>query len=95
MARITTQRLAQLSITVQFLALARTLAEFFRLRAVQGTAFTVDTAAAYVTGGILAAAGAWAAVTCYFFGRYRSATAIVALTVVAMLLYKLIILRNR
>jgi hypothetical protein len=79
---------------VQFLALARTLAEVLRLRAVQGPAFTVDLAARYVGGGILAALGAWAAVTFYFFGRYRSATAVVVATIVAMLLYKLVLVRN-
>jgi hypothetical protein len=92
MARLSAQRIAQIAITIQFLALVRTAAEFFRLRAVQGPGFTVDNAAPYVTGTLIAAVGAWAATSCYFFGKYRTAAGLVGLTISAMLLYKLIVL---
>lgn len=47
--------LAQVSICVQFLALVRTLAEFFRLQHVRGPALHVATVAPYVGAGLLAA----------------------------------------
>jgi len=93
MARLSRERFAQIAITIQFLALVRTAAEFFRLRAARGLAFTVDMAAPFAVGTVMAALGAWAATTCFFFGKYRSATAVVAATIVAMLAYKLVVLR--
>ena len=92
MPRLSRERLAQIAITIQFLALVRTAAEFFRLRAAQGPAFTVDMAAPFAVGTLMAALGAWAATTCYFFGKYRSATVLVVATIVAMLAYKLVVL---
>lgn len=93
MARLSRERFAQIAITIQFLALVRTGAEFFRLRAARDLTFTVDMAAPFAVGTLMAALGAWAATTCYFFGKYRWATAIVAATLVAMLAYKLVVLR--
>lgn len=93
MSRLSRERFAQIAITIQFLALVRTGAEFFRLRAAHGPVFTVDTAAPFAVGTLMAAVGAWAATTCYFFGKYRSATAIVAVTILLMLVYKLVVLR--
>ncbi len=48
-------RLAQVAICVQFLALVRTLAEFFRLQHVEGPTLRVATVAPYVGAGLLAA----------------------------------------
>lgn len=93
MKRISAQRVAQIAITIQFLALVRTAAEFFRLRAVEGAAFTVAGATPFVTGTLIAAVGAWAATTFYFFGRHRTATGVVALTIVVMLAYKFVVLQ--
>jgi hypothetical protein len=92
MARVSRERLAQIAITVQFLALVRTGAEFFRLRAAHGPAFTVDMAAPFAVGTLIAAGGAWAATTCYFFGKYRTATLLVGATIIAMLAYKFLAL---
>lgn len=50
-------------------------------------------AAPFAVGTLMAALGAWAATTCYFFGKYRSATALVAATIVAMFAYELVVLR--
>jgi hypothetical protein len=91
MARVSRERLAQIAITVQFLALVRTGAEFFRLRAALGPALTIDMAAPFVVGSLLAAVGAWAATTCYFLGRYRTATVLVGATIIAMLAYKFLL----
>src|SRR5215831_20216504 len=91
MARITARRLSELAVTGLFLALVRTLAEYYRLRYVRGTALGLAEVAPYITGGLMAAVGAWAAVVLYFFGRYRMAIGIVVAVIVAMLVYKLVV----
>jgi len=83
-------RLAQVGICVQFLALVRALAEFFRLQHVQGPALTVATIAPYVGGALLAALLTWVAVLCYFAGRDRTAIGAVVLTIVALLAVKIV-----
>ena len=90
--RISARRLAELAISVLFLALLRTLAEVFRLRYVRGPALALTEVTPYVTGALMAALGAWAAVVAYFVGRYRVATGIVAAVIVAMLVYKVVVL---
>jgi hypothetical protein len=77
---------------VLFLALVRTLAEYHRLRYVRGAALTAGDLGPYITGGLIAALGAWAAVVAYFGGRHRLATGIVGAVIVAMLAYKLVVL---
>jgi len=92
LSRITARRLSELAITVLFLALVRTLAEYYRLRYVRGTALGLAEVAPYIAGGLMAAVGAWAAVVAYFFGRYRVATGVVVGVVVAMLVYKVVVM---
>jgi len=92
MARISARRLSELAITVLFLALIRTLAEYYRLRYVRGPALSLAEVAPYITGGLMAAFGAWAAVVAYFLGRYRVAIGIVVAVVAAMLVYKVIVI---
>jgi uncharacterized membrane protein len=92
MARISARRLSELAITGLFLALIRTLAEYYRLRYVRGTALALADVAPYLTGGLIAALGAWTAVVAYFVGRYRVATGIVVAVVVAMLVYKAVVI---
>ncbi|MFY9826468.1 MAG: hypothetical protein WAM82_34210 [Thermoanaerobaculia bacterium] len=92
MARISARRLSELAITGLFLALIRTLAEYYRLRYVRGTALALADVAPFITGGLIAALGAWAAVVAYFVGRYRVATGIVVAVVVAMLVYKAVVI---
>ena len=48
-------RLPQVGICVQFLALVRTLAEFFWLEHIEGPSLRVATVAPYVDAGLLAA----------------------------------------
>jgi hypothetical protein len=86
-------RLAQLGICVQFLALVRSLAEVFRLRHVQGPALDVATAVPYVGGALLAAVLTWIAVLCYFAGRDRAAVGVAGLTIVALLVVKIVVIR--
>jgi hypothetical protein len=86
--RVSARRLAEIAITVQFLALVRTLAEFYRLRAVRGATLSAEDVAPYVAGGLIAASGAWIGVLCFFVGRYRLATGAAGATVLALLVYK-------
>jgi hypothetical protein len=92
MARISARRLSELAITGLFLALIRTLAEYYRLRYVRGTALALAEVAPYITGGLMAALGVWAAVVAYFIGRYRVATGIVVVVVAVMLVYKVMVI---
>ena len=92
MARISARRLSELAITGLFLALIRTLAEYYRLQYVGGTALALAKVGPYITGGLIAALGAWAAVVAYFFGRYRVATGLVVAVVVVMLVYKVVVI---
>jgi len=92
MVRITARRLSELAITGLFLALVRTLAEYYRLRYVRGTALGLAEVVPYIAGGLMAAVGAWAAVVSYFFGRYRMAIGIVVAVIVAMLVYKVVVI---
>ena len=84
--------LAQVGICVQFLALIRTLAEFFRLEHVEGTTLRLATVAPYVGAGLLAALLTWAGVLCYFAGRDRAALGIVSVTILGLLAIKLAVI---
>lgn len=90
--RWTAERWAQLAITIQFLALVRTLAEVYRLRHLAGGRLPFEQAEPFVAGGLIAAAFCWAAVTLYFLRRYRACVAVAAAMVGVMLAYKLMVL---
>ena len=85
-------RLAQIGICVQFLALVRTLAEFFRLEHVEGPLLPVATVAPYVGAGLLASVLTWAAVLCYFGGRDRAALGVAGTTVAALYVVKVMVI---
>jgi hypothetical protein len=80
---------ARIGITVQFLALVRTLGEVFRLNYVRGGGLTFADARPYVVGAVIAAVLCWMAVSLYFFRRFRLTIAVAAATVVVLLAYKL------
>jgi hypothetical protein len=84
--------LAQVGICVQFLALIRTLAEFFRLEHVEGATLRIATVAPYVGAGLLAAALTWTAVLCYFAGRDRAALGVVGATILVLLVIKIAVI---
>ena len=86
----TTQRLAQIALTVQFLALVRTLLEFFRLKNLEGPAFTLSLGEPYVMGGLIAAICTWLGVTAYLFNRYMVTALIGAGTVLILIVYKML-----
>jgi hypothetical protein len=85
-------RLAQLGICVQFLALVRTLAEFFRLQHVDGPSLRVATVAPFVGGALLAALLTWTGVLCYFAGRDRAAIGVAGVTILALLIVKIAVI---
>jgi hypothetical protein len=84
------QRLAQIAVTVQFLALARTLLEFFRLKSLAGSAFTLSVGEPYVMGSFIAAICTWLGVTAYLFNRYTISALIGASTVMLLIVYKML-----
>lgn len=79
---------ARVAITVEFLALVRTLFEFFRLEHVEALRFTVATGRPYVIGALIAAIFCWASVTFYFFRRYRLVIVLALLMVASLLVVK-------
>jgi sugar phosphate permease len=89
---LSARRVAEVAISVLFLALARTLAEYYRLEYVRGSSLALAEVAPYITGALMAAVGAWAAVIAYFVERYRLATGIVGAAIVAMLIYKVVVI---
>ena len=90
--RVTKERWAQIGITTEFLIVARTLSEFFRLRHALGTNFSTAVATPYVGGGLIAACSCWAAVTLYFFRRYTLSAWIALATVPILLVYKIAVI---
>ena len=89
---MTRERWAQVGITVQFLIVARTLGEFFRLRHVQGASFSAAAAAPYIGGALIAACFCWAAVTFYFFRRYTLSVGTTLAAVILLLVYKIAVI---
>jgi hypothetical protein len=79
-------------ICVQFLALVRTLAEFFRLQHVQGPKLAVATVSPYIGAALLAALMTWTAVLCYFARRDRAALAVAGVTILALLIIKITVI---
>lgn len=92
MARFASRRVAQIGISVLFLVLVRSLAEFFRLRTALGPERGNLAYASYPGGLLMATVGAWIAVLLYFGDRYRLATAAVCWTVVVLVIYKVLVI---
>jgi hypothetical protein len=90
--RISAQRGAAIAVLALFLALVRTLTEIYRLHVVRGPGFVVADALPYVTGAMIAAVGAGAAVGCYMWKRYRLSIAVAAGAIVVMLGYKVAVI---
>lgn len=90
--RWTAERWARIGITIQFLAIIRTLAEVDRLRYVAGGGQVFIHTEAYVNGGIIAVLFCWIAVTLYFFRLFRASVVVAGLMVAALLAYKLAVI---
>jgi hypothetical protein len=89
---VTRERWAQIGITAQFLIVARTLGEFFRLRHVQGMSFSAAVAVPYIGGALIATCFCWAGVILYFFRRYTLAVWTALAAVVILLVYKIAVI---
>jgi hypothetical protein len=83
------ERIAKLGIAVQFLALIRTLGEYFRLKHAYGPALSLAAIEPYITGSLIAAICTAIAVGLYFFAQYRIAIFVSAATVIILLIYKI------
>jgi hypothetical protein len=90
--RISARRRAGIAVFILFLALVRSLAEIYRLRAVRGPGFALADALPYVTGAMIAAVGGWAAVGSFMWQRYGLAIAAASVTILVMLTYKVAVL---
>ena len=90
--QVTKERWAQIGITIDFLIIVRTLAEFFRLRHVLGANFSTAIATPYVSGALIAACSCWTGVTFYFLRRYTLSAWIALATVPVLLAYKIAVI---
>ena len=86
------ERLAQIAVSVLFLALLRTVGEYFRLRALHGPEAGLAEFSPYVGGLGVGVIGTWAAVLLYFAKRFRAVVVATLATIAALLLYKVFII---
>ncbi len=89
---VTKERWAQIGITIEFLIVVRTLGEFFRLRHLLGTNFSIAVAALYVGGALIAACSCWAGVSFYFLRRYTLSAWITLAIVPVLVVYKIAVI---
>ncbi len=92
MRRLSSERWAQIGIVALFLALIRTLSEFFRLKYIHGPAFSVAIAAPFVTGALIAAVSCSIAVVLFFFRRHRTSAVVSVAAIVILFVYKIAVL---
>lgn len=90
--RLTQEQWAKVGILIQFLALVRTLLEYFRLKYVYGAQFTPTLGEPFITAALLSALLCWLAVMLFFFRRYTSALLVSILTVFVLLIYKILVI---
>lgn len=81
---------ARIAILVQFLALIRCLAEYFRLQYVLRDRFSLAVAEPFVGAALFTAVLCACAVLLYFAGRYRLVVSAAVLNVIVLLVYKLV-----
>ncbi len=75
---------------MQFLALVRTLSEFFRLNYVFRTEFTIAMGEPFVVGALISAVTCWIAVRFFFFRRYTLSVAVSIGAILTLLVYRLV-----
>lgn len=90
MSRPSTQRLAQVSIGIHLLIIVRSLSEYFRLQGVHGDTIAIAQLTPYVAGALFAAAALALVLICYLAAPYRISIAMTAVTVAALLAYKVV-----
>jgi len=74
---------------VEFAALVRLVAEYFRLRQVAADTFTLANADVWLIGVSIAAISAWASVVLYFLHRDRWVVAVSVVMVAALVAVKI------
>jgi predicted lipid-binding transport protein (Tim44 family) len=85
----TEKTLAQAGISVQFLALVRTLGEYFRLKYVHGAAPPPAMTEPLITGALITSICAGLAVGLYFAGKYKATVGVAMATVLILLGFKI------
>ena len=78
---------------VLFLALTRTVGEYFRLRYVLGADAAPVAYAPYIAGLGAGLLGTWAAVVLCFARRFTAATGASVLTIVGLIIYKILVFK--
>lgn len=91
MTRISTERAAQLAIGVEFLALVRTLAEYFRLKHFGAHPLTLAIAEPYILGALIASVCTGISVGLYFFRKFDAVMIAAVATIVILLFYKILL----
>lgn len=71
-----------------FVVIVRSLAEYFRLEQAYGYALPRHILSEYVGGALIAVVATAICVIFYFARRYRSVVVLVAITIVALVVYK-------
>ncbi len=84
------ERVAQICIGVLFLAILRTIGEYYRLRWSVGPEAGLKAFEPFIAGLALAVTGTMAAVALYFARRFRLVVWCAAIIVAALILYKVI-----
>jgi hypothetical protein len=88
MQRPSLQRIAEISIVVLLVIVARSLGEVFRLRYMHGAALTIPMLWPFVTGALFASVAVIMVSVCYFAGRYKLAIALALATIAGLFVYK-------
>lgn len=88
----TAERAAKIGIGIQFLALVRILAEYFRLKHFNRPALTLAGFEPYITGALIAAVLTAASVGLFLWRKYWHAAFVSAAMVVILLVYKLLVM---
>lgn len=83
----TPERSAQAGIVLLFVIIVRSLGEYFRLERTFGYALPRQILSEYVGGALIAVVATAICVIFYFARRYRSVVVLVAITIVALLIF--------
>ena len=83
------RRIAQIGIVVQFAALMRCLAEYFRLKHFAAEHFSIARIEPFILGALVSAAFALIGILFYFFENYKTTVAIALLNVGILLILRL------
>ena len=89
--RVSSRASAKAAILLQFAALIRCLAEYFRLKWALGSAFTLHRYEPFVIGGLVAAIGALIAVLFYFAEKYGPAAVTATISIPLLLALRFVL----